>query len=127
MTKQAIHEYLKEHHPGYDKEETNYQIDKITEKKLKPILCKTLQRDGYCKGICSNIGEGRSPISLLFKTQCIPLVSIEQDIRTLLTFIKGHKLSGSEQFVAMCLISYKNDQNNVVFPSIDTIALDTGL
>ena len=123
-----MHEYLQEHHhTDYDKGITNYQIGKITEKGLKPVLCKTLQRDGYCKGLCSSIGLAKSPISFLYKAKYPPLVFIRQDIRTLLQFFKTHKINGSDERVAMCLIAYKNPENNVVYPSVNTIALDTGL
>jgi len=127
IARKIMHEYLQEYHPDYDKETTDYQISKITDKKLKPICCKTLQKGGYCKGLCSNIGKAKSPISLLYKAQCVPLITIEQDTRSILQFAKKHKLSGSEGLVIICLISYKNALNNVVYPSVETVALDTGL
>jgi predicted transcriptional regulator len=127
VSRQVIHEYFKEYHPGYDEEETNYQTNRAKAKRLKPILCETLQKEGYCKQLCSNIRDAKSPIAILYKSKHIPKLKFGQDLRGILKFEVKHKISMSEHRVLLCLISYKNTENNVVYPSIDTITKETKL
>ena len=124
---QAMHSYLKENYKSYDLDITNHNIDRIIERKHKPVLCSTLMDKGLCIKKCIAVRNNQSPYAIVVRKMNKPDIKISSTVKKVLSFTKRYELTDTQYKILLCLLSYMNGHDNVVYPSGETISKDTGV